>query len=343
MESISSFRQLSNADLVAVVSRYAQGERTATAQLIASLAEFDRRRLYLDEGFTSLFDYCRDVLHLSEHSSYARIEAARAARRFPCVVDMLREGSLSLTNLCLLRRHLTETNHVALLQEARHKRKPEVERIVARLQPRPDVASAVRRLPAPRSAEVACETSSSTLAEPAAGSPQPITFLSPSVPKPAIIAPLTPERYKIQVTVDRETHDMLRQAQDLMRHAIPNGDPALIIARALRLLVDDQLKKKAAVTARPGKAREIADGSRVIPAAVRREVWSRDGGRCAFEGSRGRCREYGTLEYHHVVPYAMGGQATADNIELRCRAHNAHEARLAGLALGPASGEGAEV
>jgi hypothetical protein len=256
---------------------------------------------------------------------------------------MLREGSLSLTNLCLLRRHLTETNHVALLQEARHKRKPEVERIVARLQPRPDVASAVRRLPAPRSAEVSCETSSSTPAEPAAALPQPITSLSPSAPKPAVIAPLTPERYKIQVTVDRETLDVLRQAQDLMRHAIPSGDPALIIARALRLLVDDQLKKKAAITPKPGKAREIADGSRVIPAAVRREVWGRDGGRCAFEGSRGRCKEHGALEYHHVIPYALGGQATASNIELRCRAHNAHEARLAGLPLGPGAAERAEM
>jgi hypothetical protein len=60
--------------------------------------------------------------------------------------------------------------------------------------------------------------------------------------------------------------------------------------------------------------------------AVRREVWRRDGGRCAFLGATGRCTERGFLELHHVVPFAAGGNATASNIELRCRAHNAYEA-----------------
>jgi len=59
---------------------------------------------------------------------------------------------------------------------------------------------------------------------------------------------------------------------------------------------------------------------------VKREVWKRDGGQCAFAGTQGRCTERGFLEFHHVVPYADGGPAVASNIELRCRAHNAYEA-----------------
>lgn len=84
MEGPTSFTHLSNDELAAAVTRLAGNERTATAQLIASLAEFDRRRLYLDHGFKSLYAYCLDVLHLSEHAAYGRIEAARAAQRFPC-------------------------------------------------------------------------------------------------------------------------------------------------------------------------------------------------------------------------------------------------------------------
>jgi HNH endonuclease len=61
---------------------------------------------------------------------------------------------------------------------------------------------------------------------------------------------------------------------------------------------------------------------------VRRAVWTRDAGRCAFIGTQGRCAETGCLEFHHVKPYADGGPATVDNIELRCRAHNAYEAEL---------------
>ena len=96
-------------------------------------------------------------------------------------------------------------------------------------------------------------------------------------------------------------------------------------------LVADLLKKKAAVGAKPRTSAGVAEGSRDIPAAVMREVWERDRGRCAHVGPNGRCNDEGFVEFHHVTPYALGGQATADNIELRCRAHNAHQAELDGL------------
>ena len=67
-------------------------------------------------------------------------------------------------------------------------------------------------------------------------------------------------------------------------------------------------------------------GSRYIPSAVRRAVWKRDGGRCAFVGAEGRCTERGFLEFHHVEPHAVGGAVIVENLELRCRAHNLHEA-----------------
>jgi 5-methylcytosine-specific restriction endonuclease McrA len=59
---------------------------------------------------------------------------------------------------------------------------------------------------------------------------------------------------------------------------------------------------------------------------VKREVWKRDGGQCAFVGTHGRCTERGFLEFHHIRPFAVGGEATVENVELRCRAHNVHEA-----------------
>jgi 5-methylcytosine-specific restriction endonuclease McrA len=67
---------------------------------------------------------------------------------------------------------------------------------------------------------------------------------------------------------------------------------------------------------------------RHVPAAVKRAVWSRDQGRCAFAGPHGRCSETGFLEYHHVAPFAAGGATEASNLELRCRAHNAYEATV---------------
>ena len=138
--------------------------------------------------------------------------------------------------------------------------------------------------------------------------------------------PLAPERYKIQFTASRGAHDKLRRAQSLLRHVIPNGDPAAVFERALDALLAELDRKKLAATSRPHQAKALTPGSRHIPTAVRREVWRRDGARCAFVGTAGRCAERGFLELHHVVPFAVGGEASTANIELRCRAHNAYEA-----------------
>jgi hypothetical protein len=114
--------------------------------------ELDRRRLYLVEGCSSLFTYCTQVLHLTEHAAYGRIEAARAARKFPVILERLHDGTLTLTAVCLLGPHLTAENHLAALDAARHKSKAEVERQVASLRPQPDVPATVRKLPTSRPA-----------------------------------------------------------------------------------------------------------------------------------------------------------------------------------------------
>ena len=294
-----------------------------SARLIALLAQLDERRLYLGEGCSSLFTYCTQVLHLSEHAAYGRIEAARAARRFPLILDLLTDGSVTLTTITLLSAHLTPDNHVDLLNEARHKSKRDVEHLVARLRPQAAVPAEVRKLPGPKA--VPDSLSARRQASLSAESIPVAVTAPPPPPRPAIVAPLDPERYKVQFTVSHETHDKLRRAQDLLRHSIPNGDPAAIFDRALTLLL--AISAPAELAARAARARApVAAGSRHIPAAVRREVWKRDGGQCAFVGTQGRCAERGFLEFHHVRPYADGGATVVENLELRCRAHNVHEA-----------------
>jgi len=328
MTQTSLFSGLPDRDLVSEVKRLAQVERGATAALVASLAEMDRRRLYLGEGCSSLFAYCTRVLHLSEHAAYARIEAARAARRFPIVLERFERGELTLTNICLLRPHLREANYAELLDAVRHASKRDVERLVARIAPQPDVQAAVRKLPTVRppaapASEASLETQPPCIAT-TQHAPEAVSMLHrPSVP---LVQPLAPERYKVQFTVSRETHDRLRRAQNLLRHSIPDGDVAAIFDRALTTLVEQLERSKLAAARVPRRSRAPAGKSRRIPAAVRRAVWKRDEGRCAFEGPEGRCGEPGFLEFHHVVPFAHGGRATVDNIQLRCRAHNQYEA-----------------
>jgi hypothetical protein len=324
------FASLTDEELIDQVTAMVRQERRATALLVAALAELDRRKLYLPLGCPSLFAYCTRVLHLAEHAAYNRIEAARVASRFPVILDRLHDGSLTLASIRLLAPILTSDNHSRLLEVARHKTKREVELLVAAENPQPDAATVVRRLPA---REIAPSASAETRQTDKAHEPPPrpvedagASTLAASQPqRQATATPLTPERYKIQFTAPREFHDKFRRAQALLRHAVPNGDAAAIFERALDLLLADVEKRKHGATERPRAARTARDGSRHIPSAVKREVWKRDGGRCAFVGIAGRCAEEAFLEFHHVVPFAAGGPATTANIELRCRAHNAYE------------------
>ena len=145
----------------------------------------------------------------------------------------------------------------------------------------------------------------------------------------AEVTPLSPDRYKVQVTIGGDTLEKLRLAKDLLRHAVPSGDEAVILDRALTALLADLAQSKFAATEKPRPSGASVPGSRHIPAEVRRTVWLRDLGRCAFLGTGGRrCQERAFLEFHHVTPHALGGEPTVANIELRCRSHNAYEARL---------------
>jgi len=309
---------LSDAALEAEVKRLAHCEREATVHLVTHLAELDARRLYLGAGFSSLFTYCTTVLRLSEHESYNRIEAARAARRYPIILRMLVEGALNLTTVRLLAPQLTDENHEQLLAAASGRSKREVEELLARQFPRPEVPSSIRKVPAPAPPTV-----------PVSPPPQATPVLAPPAKHRPTLTPLADDRYVIRFTATAGTSEKLRLVQDRLRHTIPTGDLGQIFERALTALLEKLAREKLGATERPGASRDPAAGSRHIPAEVWRAVWLRDGGRCAFVGKGGRrCAERSFLEFHHVRPYGVGGQATLDNIALRCRAHNAYEADL---------------
>jgi hypothetical protein len=322
----AGFAALSDDDLVERVKELAACERRASVSLIRSLMEFDTRRLYLREGCSSLFTYCTQVLHLSEGSAYNRIETARAAQRYPKVLEALERGDLTLTAVRLLAPHLTPANHGEVLAAARHRSKQGMQELIASLNPRPAAATIIRRVaPQPSSGNstpVAGTSAPASARHEVAATPVPQS-------RAAVVTPLAPERYKLQVTLSCETHEKLRRAQALARHSLPDGDLGSILDRALTLLIDHLERRRfaRAVSPRASLSDSPASG-RYLPASVRRDVWQRDKGRCAFVGRTGRCHETAFLEFHHVEPYAAGGATTADNIQLRCRAHNQYEAQL---------------
>jgi len=274
---MNSLNRLSDAELLARLKTLAREEREATARVIAHLALVDARRLYLPEGCASMFTYCTQVLHFSERAAYARIEVARAVRRFPLILDRLAEGSLNLTTVRLLSPHLTGDNHRETLDEAANRSRRQVEELVARRKPLPPVPVSIRKLPAPAAEKTPRGTLRFDPPPPPQQPPRETLSFDPTPaaadrepdPTPAgsletaaaaacppshraVILPLAPEYYRLQVTLRSETHARLRQAQELMRHQIPNGDPAEILDRALKDLVEKLSRRKFAALTRSG-------------------------------------------------------------------------------------------
>lgn len=322
----SSLRNLDKDNLLREFATLVEKDRRDTATMLAYVAEIDRRKLYLEHACPSMFAFCTKRFQMSEAIAVKRIRGGRAATRFPCIFGMIARGDLHLSGVHQLAAHLSDTNHEEVLRRAKHRSMREIERLIAELAPKPDVASSIRALPTKKlESQLLTKEAGENPSPPQSAAPVPVAPKSMSRP-----VPLAPRRYKLQVTIGEDTRGKLEELQALLSHQIPDGDPAKILDRALGVLLAETKKKKAALIDKP-RASQKESGSRTrrVPSRVRREVFDRDEGRCAFVDAEGRrCDATWHVEFHHRNPYGRGGTHDVENIELRCRGHNQYEADL---------------
>ena len=328
----------------------AKSNRTE-AEILRLIQEVEARRLYLDRAHATLFSFCTSELGYSGDAAYNRIEVARAGVRFPAMLDALAEGRVHLTGLRLLAPHLTHENHAEVLARAAKKSKREIAELIASLAPKPAVEDSIRKLPVAHPAAAAPVSAPSPVpaipAPPALVTPppsqlpperRPVVTPPPSPLPPErrpVVAPLAEDAFRVQFTVSRAVKDKLREAQDLLAHQLPGGDLAKVVEKALDLLIASEKKRqfgagvrpKKPVTSRSPRPASPRLASRHVPAAVRREVFERDGHRCTFVDERGhRCEATGGLELDHLDGFARVGVHEAQRISVRCGPHNQHAA-----------------
>jgi hypothetical protein len=338
-----SLEQLSDAELLAGTRNLVGRSNRLLAELLAHLGEVEARGIHRTRACSSLYTYCVYELRFSEDEAFRRVAAARLVRRFPALLDAVASGELHLTGLLMLGPHLTEANLQGVLARAKHRTKREVARLVRVLDPLPAVPARIEPLgPAParvvppvptweqfvtslcpvrdlaederpREWGVGANDAAPTVHE---GSAPRVDGSAPDV-APEIAEP---QRYKVQFTATEEYVRLVEEAKELLSHAVPNVTLDDIHLRALRTLVAELTKKKYGATEeRPPRGRR-----RHVPAAVRRAVAGRDGKQCTYVDVTGkRCKETHRLEFHHLEPFATGGEETVSNLTLRCAAHNA--------------------
>jgi hypothetical protein len=286
----AQLRDLTDDDLVASLQRVQGRHRHTTAELLAHLIEVERRRLHLDQSFSSLHVYATETLLFSDSEAYHRIGAARAAARFPAVLDMVACGELTLSTVNQLKAHLDGDNYEELLEAARGKSRRQIQHLLAERFPKPDAATQVRKMPArvaaapaptgttapapsPAVTPATKENDSRASASPCTREqpPRPVISAAASAapalvltsPKHAdLVEPTSRERYKVAFAAPRTLVDKLEQARNLLSHKLPGADFAAVFELGLDLLIAQEEKRRFAVGTRRRKAK-----TEVVPAA----------------------------------------------------------------------------
>ena len=318
-----SLTHLSDEMLRRELSAAATNENEATAELLAPIAEFDERRLFLPAAFPSMLDYCIKELHLSEEAAKKRLWVARAGRRCPGVFEALASGRVHLAGLVVLARHLSAQNAPDLLSAAEHKSREEIERLVAERFPRLDVPDQTSPVPA---IDATCADEQGSPGN--VGNTDPQALTAADAAHSARVTPLSAASYSVQFTRSREADERFRYAQTLLGSRVKSGDLAEVYDRAIEALVEKLEKTRFGACASPRKGgRRTREGSRHVSNDVKRAVWIRDQGQCTYESTSGRrCEARADLQFDHVKEFARGGEATVENIRLRCPGHNRHTA-----------------
>jgi len=224
MQELSS---ISDSELLASMPALVLRERVAMVEVIEHLVELERRRLYLEQACSSLYSYCLERLDYSEDAAMKRVRVARLALRLPAVLEELRSGALHLTGLFLLSEYLTDENQTELLAEARGQSRREIEKLIARWFPRPDVKPRISPVPGQPSLP-ALGAGAASGPRPAFTCPEPGNFSA----RPRI-EPLSESSYRVEFTASAELYAKLEQALELLSHAVPSANLPEIFERGL--------------------------------------------------------------------------------------------------------------
>ena len=358
---------LSDRELLAQTSNLARVERHLQGAIIDHLAEIEARSLFLRRGFASLFEYAVRELGYSDAAAGRRIAAMRLCADNPQTRERLRDGSLSLSAAAELqwafdrqrrRPQAATTPAVAalptepplvldavgrqkLVEEAAGKSTRQVKRMLADLDP--ELAAAADRVRPLGNGRY--ELKALIDAECQRGLEQLAGLLSHVDPRMTVgqlVGRLVREALDRHDPSRRRPRTGSRPA-DAHAHAAPTpaAEPDRRTASPPKQTARPAVSATSTAQTGPGcdghaaPAPKSRASGRAIPAAVKREVWQRDRGRCRYVDPHTgrRCTSRHLLQIDHVLPYGLGGGSDPANLRLLCHAHHRHRHRSASAVL----------
>lgn len=295
-----NLKSKSNSVLVSELRSFVSEERQATLRVLHYLREVETRRLHLEAGYPSLFEYCVRELGYSEGAAHRRVSAMRLMRDIPQVEKKIEAGRLSLTAAAKAQSHFKESakakkplatfEKVALLRELEGLSTRDCERKLA------------ERFP-----EMSRPTDRTR--------------------------PMPGGETRIEFTADAALMEKLERLKALLAHRNFKGE----YAKLFHQLADLALKQldPGERQTRAMKAKRVdsnPENSRYIAIDLRKTVWVRDRGKCTYRAANGRvCGSTHGVQFDHRILFSRGGRSSAENLRLLCGAHNRYRAEKMGL------------
>lgn len=285
-----ALKKLTHSELLEKTKTLVAEERRLLTQVLHHLAEIERRRLYAEQGYPSLFEYCVKALGYSEGASARRIAAMRLLKEMPEIEQDLTDAKLNLSSVSLFQGFLkrekktyTKDEKREILNSLKQKSYRESEKVLAAISPESVMPQQRERV-------------------------------------------VAPDKTEIKFIADDELMAMIQRFKELTAHANPSASYAELLKAALKRALDqiDPEKRRVRQLTPASESRDVSS-SRYIPTRIRKQVWVRDQGRCTYIdlGTKKRCESRYGLEMDHVIPHAHGGSSTdPENLRLLCQAHN---------------------
>jgi len=328
-ETITS---LSDSALLGELERLSGEENETTVQVLLHLAEVEERKLYVGAGYATMFAYCTEKLRYSEPAASRRLTCARAAKRFPEVIELLRKKELTLTTLSLVSGVLNEENYPEVIAGIKGRSRREVEEMLAGFNPRKhEVRERIKPVVVKAKPKELVGSLFSQVAQKAQAVISSAGGTTGEVErKLGQEAEEEAERYEVRFSISKEQLAQVEELKGLLSGKYPEGVKLEhVFGEALEALLEKRSpkrrearrKKRVPSVSKPKKR------TRHIPQEVRDKVHVRDGGRCTFVSADGvRCSERHDVEVHHVQAFGRGGGHEEGNLRLLCRRHNVYEA-----------------
>jgi hypothetical protein len=283
-------------------------ERKLKVRILLYLREVDRRKLYLEEGYSSMFDFCMRYLRYPESTAVRRIKAERALGRSKRIISMLLSGEMTVTGLSKIESICRPGNTDQVLEQAAGCSCRELDLLRARHCPEEPKPEKVKPVFVKTRLEIKMKESNKSGRKFTANAGGDDSFIE--------------QKYRLEFMVGAGTMEKINRAKSLLSTRYPKG---VKLEKMFDILLDNYLDRKDPERREAERGIKIDKSCRTrhIPQKVKDLVYRRDGGRCSYVSKRGRrCNCTWNLQYDHIVPYGKGGDNSPGNLRLLCARHN---------------------